>query len=108
MPKIIVTGQSPNIIKPKRQAVIITEHSRRLKSIWDNPTRKSERPNQVISIVLTFEELEMATSAARPEKSEYATYYERYISVVPDGDIVAGLGKQLEETLALIRTIPED
>jgi uncharacterized damage-inducible protein DinB len=50
----------------------------------------------------------MGTSAAvRPEKSEYAPYYEGYISRVPDGDIVAALGKQLEETLALIRGIPE-
>lgn len=49
----------------------------------------------------------MATSAVRPEKSEYAPYYERYISRVPDGDVVAELNKQLEETLALIRSIPE-
>jgi hypothetical protein len=50
----------------------------------------------------------MGTSAVvRPERSEYAPYYEGYISRVPDGDIVAALGKQLEETLALIRGIPE-
>ena len=50
----------------------------------------------------------MGTSAAvRPEKSEYAPSYEGYVSRVPDGDIVAALGKQLEETLALIRGISE-
>ncbi len=50
----------------------------------------------------------MSTAAtARPEKTEYAPYYERYISLVADGDIVGTLGKQLEETLALIRGIPE-
>jgi len=50
----------------------------------------------------------MGTSAAvRPERSEYAPSYEGYVSRVPDGDIVAALAKQLEETLALIRGIPE-
>ena len=50
----------------------------------------------------------MSTAAtARPEKSEYPTYCEGYVSRVPDGDIVGTLGKQLEETLALIRGIPE-
>ena len=51
----------------------------------------------------------MSTAAiARPHSSEYAPYYEKYISRVPDGDIVATLGTQLERTLALIRGIPED
>src|SRR5215468_7057553 len=50
----------------------------------------------------------MGTSTAvRPEKSEYAPYYEGYVSRVPDGDVVAGMGKQLDETLALIKSIPE-
>jgi hypothetical protein len=51
----------------------------------------------------------MSTAAsARPEKSEYQPYFERYVSLVPDGDIVGRLGTQLEETLALLRSIPED
>ena len=50
----------------------------------------------------------MATSAVRPEKSEYASYYEGYVSRVSDGDIVEALDKQLKETLALIRSIPKD
>ncbi len=50
----------------------------------------------------------MSTAAiARPEKSEYAESYETYIARVPDGDIVGTLGRQLEETLALIHSIPE-
>jgi hypothetical protein len=50
----------------------------------------------------------MSTAAiARPHSSEYAPYYEKYVSRVPDGDIVGTLGKQLEETLALVRGIPE-
>jgi hypothetical protein len=43
----------------------------------------------------------------RPENSEYPPYAEVYVSLVPDGDIVATLGKQLEDTLALIKSIPE-
>jgi uncharacterized damage-inducible protein DinB len=44
----------------------------------------------------------------RPESFEYPPYSEGYVSLVPDGDIVATLTKQLEETLALIKNIPED
>jgi DinB superfamily len=43
----------------------------------------------------------------RPESSEYPPYTEAYISLVPDGGIVATLSKQLEDTLALIKDIPE-
>ena len=50
----------------------------------------------------------MSTAATeRPRASEYAPYYERYISLVPEGDIVGTLDRQLEETLALIKGIPE-
>lgn len=48
-----------------------------------------------------------AAITKRPETSEYPPYTEGYISRVPDGDIVATLGKQLEETLVLIQGIPE-
>jgi hypothetical protein len=43
----------------------------------------------------------------RPDETEYQSYYGRYISLVPDGDIVAALAGQLDETLALLRSIPE-
>ena len=43
----------------------------------------------------------------RPEPSEYASYYGKYISLVPDGDILASLRQQMNETLALLRGIPE-
>ena len=50
----------------------------------------------------------MSTAAiARPHTSEYAAYYETYVSLVPDGDIVGTFERQLEETLSLIRGIPE-
>ena len=48
-----------------------------------------------------------AAATPRPEKSEYPPYCEGYISRVPDGDILGILGKQLDDTLALIKTIPE-
>jgi len=43
----------------------------------------------------------------RPDKSEYPTYAEGYVSRVPDGDVVGILGRQLDDTLALIKSIPE-
>jgi hypothetical protein len=50
----------------------------------------------------------MTTAAySRPDKSEYPDYCEGYVSKVPAGDIVAVLEDQLEESLALFRSIPE-
>jgi len=43
----------------------------------------------------------------RPEATEYAPYYEQYIRLVPDGDIVTILDSQLESTLSLLGKLPE-
>ncbi len=43
----------------------------------------------------------------KPEATEYAPYYESYISLVPQGDILTILQEQLDETLKLLRDIPE-
>ena len=49
----------------------------------------------------------MATaSATKPAKSEFLPYYERYIALVPEGDVVATLSTQIGETLALLRGLP--
>src|SRR6185436_1575430 len=44
---------------------------------------------------------EMAITS-RPESSEYAPYYAKYISLVPEGDILVTLERQLTDTLALL------
>src|SRR5919107_1388241 len=49
-----------------------------------------------------------APAPARPEQNEYASYYERYISLVPEGDVVETLERQGAETLALLRSLPEE
>ena len=43
----------------------------------------------------------------RPEAGEYAPYYEKYISLVPAGDVVETLSGQLDDTLALLRGLSE-
>jgi len=43
----------------------------------------------------------------RPEATEYAPYYGRYISLVPDGDILESLEQQANETLRLLGGISE-
>ena len=45
---------------------------------------------------------------SRPDPSEYNAYYGRYISLVPDGPIVERLRGQIQETLAMLRTLPEE
>jgi hypothetical protein len=44
----------------------------------------------------------------RPEKNEYAEYYERYVSLVEENDIVAVLQKQSEELAEFLQNIDEE
>ncbi|HMD48942.1 MAG TPA: DinB family protein [Bryobacteraceae bacterium] len=43
-----------------------------------------------------------ASTVARPEPSEYNSYYERYISLVPEGDILSTLESQRRQMLLLL------
>ena len=47
------------------------------------------------------------SNITQPATSEYAPYYGRYVSLVPEGDIIALLGQQLEETLDLLKGISD-
>jgi len=49
----------------------------------------------------------MPTLVSRPAADEYNPYYEKYISRVPDGDIVEQLTAQVSSTIALLESIPE-
>lgn len=49
----------------------------------------------------------MSTSAVRPVKNEYDAYYDRYISLVPEEDVLIALDQQLSETLILLRSLSE-
>lgn len=42
----------------------------------------------------------------RPEPSEHAPYYSRYIDLVPDGDLLETLASQMDETQALLASVP--
>ncbi len=46
--------------------------------------------------------------AQRPAPTEYATWFDRYISLVPDGPIVEQLERQSEQTLSLLRGWPPE
>ncbi len=47
------------------------------------------------------------SAASKPAPDEYAPYYGKYISLVPDGDILATLKKQLPATAALLSSRKE-
>jgi hypothetical protein len=51
---------------------------------------------------------ELASAFARPGADEYPEYYGRYISKVPDGDVLKMLERQLDDTLTLLRNVPPD
>lgn len=45
---------------------------------------------------------------ARPDPGEYNAYYDRYIALVPPGDIIALLTVQIDDTFALLRDLSEE
>src|SRR5829696_655832 len=47
-------------------------------------------------------------TTAKPDATEYVPEYAQYVSLVPDGDIVGVLSSQINDTLALLRSIPEE
>ena len=44
----------------------------------------------------------------RPEIGEYATYYEKYVRLVPDGDIAETLARQFDDSLRVYRDISSE
>jgi hypothetical protein len=44
----------------------------------------------------------------RPQPDEYNSFYERYISLVPSGDVVATLTAQWTKTAGLLTGLPEE
>jgi uncharacterized damage-inducible protein DinB len=49
-----------------------------------------------------------ASAMSKPRSDEYAHDYEKYVSLVAEEDILAALDRQVEETLAVLKSIPED
>lgn len=49
-----------------------------------------------------------AITVPRPSTSEYAPFYAGYVAGVPDGDLIALLEQQGEETIALLGAIAEE
>jgi len=44
----------------------------------------------------------------RPQTGEYDAYYDKYIARVPDGDFIEILARQADETLAVLRDLPDN
>ena len=49
----------------------------------------------------------MSTGVRRPATSEYAEYYARYVSLVPEGDVLAALRDAQRSTLSFLEEVPE-
>lgn len=47
-----------------------------------------------------------AARESRPVEGEFLPYYERYIALVPEGDVLSTLEAQMSETQALLRGLP--
>ena len=43
----------------------------------------------------------------RPEPTEYAPFFATYIDLVPEADVLAAMGAQLDDTLAFLRGVSE-
>src|SRR5687767_11800046 len=59
------------------------------------------------AIYLQGVNLMMNKNIGKPDTTEYLPYYGKYVSMVPDGDILTVLEKQIEETASLLDNIPE-
>src|ERR1044071_5623467 len=46
--------------------------------------------------------------SGRPAATDYAAYYEKYVRLVPEGDIAETLARQIDESLAVYRAISEE
>ncbi len=44
----------------------------------------------------------------RPDEGEYADYYQSYMALVPDGEILSTLERQIVETLSVLGGVSED
>jgi len=49
-----------------------------------------------------------STTIGRPAADEHAEFYTKYVTRVPDGDLVGQLREQLIETATMLRGIPAD
>ena len=47
-------------------------------------------------------------TTVKPDETEYVPAFGGYVSLVPAGDIVGLLGEQINETLALLGSVPEE
>ena len=47
-------------------------------------------------------------TTARPDETEYVPDFGKYVSLVPEGDIIGVLTGQIDETTALLSSIPEE
>ena len=50
----------------------------------------------------------MSNAAIQPQTTEYNPYYGKYLSLVPEGDVISTLSRQLEDTLAFLRGLSEE
>lgn len=48
----------------------------------------------------------VTAGATRPAASEFLPYYEKYIALVPEGDVLSTLATQMASTQALLRSLP--
>ncbi len=46
-----------------------------------------------------------STHLGRPSNGEYVPYYDTYIRLVPDGDLLALLDRQIDETVSFLSTL---
>ncbi len=49
-----------------------------------------------------------AVTIARPDATEYAEYFGRYVSKVPDGDVLALLARQIDETTSMLGVLSNE
>ena len=82
--------------RPARERVLFVVAGN--SALW----REIQRPEEAKVSTAT----PVKASAIKPTKSEFLPYYEKYITLVPNGDVISTLTTQMTETQSLLCALP--
>jgi hypothetical protein len=88
---------------------MFSQNKRRVGKIGEDK-KEHGRYNSKVERLLLRRRLSTAMKSfttGTPAQTEYAPYYGRYVSLVPEGDILSLLSRQLDETLSILSGVTE-
>src|SRR5262249_35253930 len=97
--------RAPHAVKPEKRAVTRAPHSVKPEKRAVTPIPRPGLPGATGRHRLPSLE---ASTMQRPAPTEHIPYYERYIALVPEGDVLEVLESQLEDLRAFVAAVPRE